>query len=311
MKHIERTFDGENQWWKYLVVIIFGFIGAQALGMIPAISLATSALDENSTYSFSEIITDFTLVGYSKNINLILLLIPFVITLFFSIKLIEVLHKRSFSEITNGNKKLRWNRVWFSFIIWFVISLIATIISYFLDPGNFSFQFDISTFAFLVLISVVLIPLQTTAEEFYFRGYFYQVIGIITKSRLAAALIPGVLFGLMHVANPEVQEYGFWLAMPHYIIAGVVLGIITAVDDGMELAIGTHAANNMFLSIFVTEKSAVFQTDALMVANELPLDFLALIITIIINAIFIYVLHRKYKFNWKNLTAKIEKPATN
>lgn len=310
MNHIERIYDGENQWWKYLLVIVFGFFGGQALGLMPAIILVAGKSVNDPSIDFSEI-TDLTQVGYSKNVSLIMLLMSFVMMLIISVLLVKWLHKRNFAEITNGTKQIRWQRVKYSFYIWFLISAFITIISYFIDPENFKFQFEISNFAFLLIISIILIPLQTTAEEFFFRGYFFQGVGALTESRLAAAIIPGVIFGLMHFANPEVQEYGFWLAMPHYIISGIVFGIITAVDDGMEIAIGTHAANNLFLAVFLTEKSAVFQTDALIVAKELPLDLLALLVTIFINIVFIIVLNRKYKFNWSNLFAKIKKPVSN
>ena len=67
----------------------------------------------------------------------------------------------------------------------------------------------------------------------------------------------------MHVMNPEIKEFGFLTMMPQYISFGLLFGIISVLDNGIELAIGAHAANNIFLSIFVTQKSSTLQTVAM------------------------------------------------
>ena len=37
MKHLERALDGQNQWWKYLVISVLAFVGANIIGAIPLI----------------------------------------------------------------------------------------------------------------------------------------------------------------------------------------------------------------------------------------------------------------------------------
>ena len=39
MKHLERALDNQNQWWKYLIVFLAGFLGANAIGSIPLIAV--------------------------------------------------------------------------------------------------------------------------------------------------------------------------------------------------------------------------------------------------------------------------------
>ena len=50
--------------------------------------------------------------------------------------------------------------------------------------------------------------------------------------------------------------------MPQYVLFGLIFGIITVLDDGIEAAIGAHAANNIFLCIMVTNDSSALQTPA-------------------------------------------------
>jgi membrane protease YdiL (CAAX protease family) len=51
--------------------------------------------------------------------------------------------------------------------------------------------------------------------------------------------------------------------MPQYILLGLIFGIITILDDGIEAAMGAHTANNVFLCIMVTNSSSALQTPAL------------------------------------------------
>ncbi len=63
--------------------------------------------------------------------------------------------------------------------------------------------------------------------------------------------------------NPEVKEYGFLTMMPQYILFGLIFGVITILDDGIEAAMGAHTVNNVFICIMVTNKSSALQTPAL------------------------------------------------
>ena len=76
----------------------------------------------------------------------------------------------------------------------------------------------------------------------------------IVKNRWFPLIMTSILFGLMHGLNPEVKEFGLLTMMPQYILFGLIFGIITILDDGIEAAMGAHAANNIFLCIMVTNK---------------------------------------------------------
>ncbi|MBS0011764.1 MAG: CPBP family intramembrane metalloprotease, partial [Bacteroidales bacterium] len=132
----------------------------------------------------------------------------------------------------------------------------------------------------LIIIAILLIPLQTTFEELLFRGYLMQGAGAWFKNKWLPLLITSLLFGLMHSFNPEIREFGFWVMIPQYITFGLVFGFVTIVDNGIEIAMGAHAANNIFLSIFITQKSSALQTPALYEQQEVYpwSDFLSLII---------------------------------
>ena len=76
-----------------------------------------------------------------------------------------------------------------------------------------------------------------------------QQIGIITRNRWLPLVITSVFFGLFHSTNPEVAEMGFSV-MIFYIGTGLLLGIMTLMDDGLELALGFHLGNNLKIELW-------------------------------------------------------------
>ncbi|MDR2084780.1 MAG: CPBP family intramembrane metalloprotease [Bacteroidales bacterium] len=305
MNFLERALDKSNAFWKYIVVAI-GFFIVSVVGMMPILLIL------NKRYSFTpEIIQefmvslDFSILGVSQNMGLLIMLIPFVFALFGSILFIKLLHSRSFAETVNGTKKVRWNRAFFAFGIWFLLFLIDYGISYAINPDNFVFHFDIKTFIPLFIISAIFIPIQATCEEFLFRGYLTQGVAAWTKNRWLAVIIPGVIFGLMHLGNNEVTEYGFWIMMPNYVIFGLMLGLISVLDDGIELAIGIHTANNFFASTIVTFDESTLASPALfnMQSINIPLSYLE---EIIIWIIIIFIFYKKYNWNLSIMNKRIK-----
>ena len=115
------------------------------------------------------------------------------------------------------------------------------------------------------------------------------------------------MFGLMHIMNPEVEKMGP-VIMVYYIGTGLFLGIITLMDDGMELALGFHAANNIITALLVTSDWSALQSESILKDTSAPsVGFEILIPIIIIFPTLIFIFSRKYHWtDWKEkLTGKI------
>jgi hypothetical protein len=107
--------------------------------------------------------------------------------------------------------------------------------------------------------------------------------------------------------NPEVSKMGYSILI-YYIGTGLVLGIITLMDDGIELALGFHAANNLIGALLVTSSWSVFQTHSLLIdVSEPVLSTDVLLPVFVIYPILLFVFTKKYQWtNWKEkLTGKI------
>ena len=180
--------------------------------------------------------------------------------------------------------------------MWLGIGLIMEAVSYVIDPGNYEMHFSGANFLVLILISLLVLPIQTSFEELFFRGYLLQGIGLSTGSRLAAILITSILFGCVHLMNPEISEFGMGKMMIYYIGVGIFLAIITLLDDSLELALGIHAATNFYGAVFVTFTGSALQTDALFRIGEVNIN-LMLIAFIVSVFVFFIICKRKYGWN--------------
>jgi membrane protease YdiL (CAAX protease family) len=249
----------------------------------------------------------FQLLGsFPSNTTLFLILIPFAISLLGLWLVITKQLGKPFKTIITIRKKIDRSRILFSFLLWGGVSAAFIIISYFLSPTDFVWNFKPVNFLILFLISIVMIKLQTSAEELFFRGYLLQGFGVIFRNRWLPLITTSIIFGMLHIWNPEIDKLGVNLIW-YYIGTGLFLGVITLMDEGLELALGFHAANNLVTALLVTASWTSIQTESLLIDNSEPSLIKELIITfLVVYPILIFLFSRKYGWkNWKqNLTAK-------
>jgi membrane protease YdiL (CAAX protease family) len=146
----------------------------------------------------------------------------------------------------------------------------------------------------------LLIPFQAAFEEILFRGYLMQGFASLVKNRWFPVIMTSILFGLLHSFNPEVKEFGFFTMIPQYIAFGLIFGIITILDDGIEAAMGAHSANNIFLCIMVTSESSALQTPALYQQYTIH-PWMELSAFVVLGILFILIM--KMIFKWDNFSA--------
>lgn len=276
-------------------------LATNTIGAIPllVVYVVKTAGDPGLLTEIADDPQKMSLLGLDPNLGFIFMIFPFLIGLLTFILLIKPLNGRTLKQTINGTDKFRYNRFLLSGLVWLILSGIYLFACLRWDPDNFVLQNNTDTLAVLILISVLLVPFQAAFEEILFRGYLMQGLSVLAKNKWLPLLITSILFGIMHAFNPEVEEFGFLIMMPHYILFGLIFGIITILDDGIEAAMGAHTANNIFLCIMVTHKSSALQTPAVYEQiNIYPwIEFSALFIT---GIIFIMILKRL--FHWPDFS---------
>lgn len=89
-----------------------------------------------------------------------------------------------------------------------------------------------------LLVVLFLTPLQAAGEEYAFRGYLAQTFGGLFRSRVAAVVVPSVLFALAHGVGQSAPIFFDRFAF------GLVAGTLVILTGGLEAGIAMHVLNN-------------------------------------------------------------------
>lgn len=296
--YIEQAYSKKFDFTKYLPIPIVFFI----LMLFNYVAILMLDLD-------TEQLIEQQIQQSSENAVFFQTLLPLVIFLFMLLAWVKFFHKQTIRSLTTARPHVDWKRIFVSFGLWGAISAGFVALAYFTEPESFVLNFKPEPFLTLLLLSVIMIPMQTSFEEYLFRGYLMQGLGLATRSTLFALLFTSITFGLMHIANPEVDKFGPVILL-YYIGTGLFLGILTLMDDGMELALGFHAANNLVASLLVTSDWTALQTPSLLKDVSEPSPGIDVLMPLVLYPVLLFIFSRIYKWDhWKEkLTKKIVLP---
>ncbi|MFO0356957.1 MAG: lysostaphin resistance A-like protein [Sphingobacteriaceae bacterium] len=295
--------EGGNKLWMYLFGIALTVLAYLVIGGIMIMPLLSRALKMGVTQAElvanQYIVFDPVRLGIDKNIILIIqfgLFVAAFIGLYMAVKLI---HRKRFLSLITAFEKFRYKQFFFAFSLWAILLIIAVIVSYSTNSDDMVLQFNLPKFMLLFLVCIVFLPIQTLTEEVFFRGYLLQGLSQIFKNGVVPLIITSFLFGTAHMSNPETSAYGSGLMLTYYVVFALVLGAITLLNEGLELAYGIHLANNLISALTITSENSVLKTDAIFfvrsenAAAELVLAFCSLL------AVFVVFW---FKYRWKNFS---------
>lgn len=305
MDYIALAKKGKTEWWRYVLGFVLIFFIWQFGTVFHLMAVSAKLLADGESLvnlSYSSLMTTL-----DKNLTFFLLLLAFVFG-FAGVWIVnKFFHEQSFKDLITTRSKFDWSRFWVGFGLIGSLILCTTLLDYYINNEGYILNFNLRRFLILLVIAIVLVPVQTTFEELLFRGYLMQGIGVLSKNRAIALVITSVLFGLLHLGNPEVDKIGNMI-MISYIGTGFLLGIMTLMDEGLELSIGFHAGNNLVTALLVTADWTAFQTDSVFISTAEPNTTSDVLIPVlIIYPLFILVLAKIYKWKkWKEkLTGKL------
>ena len=276
------------------VVIIFNFIGQFPL---------TYYIIEYNQSDLSSSDPLELLRKIESNMQLLLILIPFLFSFIGFWFIVKKLHNSSLVKIATIRKKIDFNRIIFSFVLWGILVIFMVLFDYFIYPEDYKWNFKLKEFLIMLPIAFLFIPIQTSLEEFIFRGYLMEGFASLLKNSLMPLIFTSLIFGLLHIYNPEVEKLGHSILI-YYIGTGLFLGILSIMDQGIELSLGFHAANNLVTALLVTSTWTVFQTESILIDISEPNLFNEIVFSLLIlYPLFLIVMSKKY--DWKNWKEKI------
>ncbi len=94
-----------------------------------------------------------------------------------------------------------------------------------------------------LLVILLCVPLQATAEEYIFRGYLTQAFGRLVPraalARVVAVVVPALIFALFHGLGQSAPIFFDRFAF------GLVAGVLVIATGGLEAGIAYHVVNNL------------------------------------------------------------------
>jgi len=297
---IQNALKVKNNIWRYALGIFIIFIFTQ-IGSIPFVVAIFNKVGIEGAANLDP--AKMMTILENSNLTFFYTLLTFFVGFIGFLIVIKYLHNQSFVSVTTSRKSIDYKRVLTSFSVISLILFFYTISSFYALPDEYIIQFNLNDFLILLLIAVIFIPIQTSLEEYVFRGYLMQGFGVLAKNKWVPLFLTSFLFGMLHYYNPEIMKLGSILLV-HYIATGLFLGIITLMDEGMELALGFHAGNNLIIALMVTSDWTVFQTSSIFkYIGEPNAIYMSLFSTVIIYPLLLFYFSKKY--NWTDLKDKL------
>ena len=233
---LART-DPNHRWWMPLVegLILFGIF--MVLSILFGIVLALA---------FPETLTEDVLAADQLDPVVYFMLFASVALLLPSALLARlVLGPRPLGLIFSVTGRIRWKWLLLCFLVAVGVYAVVNLAGIGLDLATGGTPTSVQLapgFGWLLATTLIVVPLQCTAEEVVFRGYLAQMVGRWLKHPAWAILLPVPLFVAGHV-------YDVWGLLSVAIMA-VSMGIVTWRTGGLEAGIALHAVNNMTVSLF-------------------------------------------------------------
>lgn len=237
--------------------------------------------------------------GIDRNLILFFSVLPFTFASAAALISVKLILKRPVLTAFSSRTHFSWSRFFLSCSIWIVVLFLFLFLSM-ASGDQIRFQFEMDSFLPLILIALTLLPLQTLAEDLFFRSLLFQGMSKLGLHPIAAAVVSSVLFGLAHSTNPEVNILGYGVLI-YFFMTGFFLSLLSHFDDGLELGLGYHYANNFFGLVILTNEWQSFQTDALWMDGSSPqLGLSTILIVSIVQPALFFLYSRIYRWQFKS-----------
>lgn len=191
--------------------------------------------------------------------------------------------RRPVAQLINFRGRVLPRRIGIGFGVWFALCALSTGIDALFHSGEYAYTFSPSRFLPFALVTVLLLPVQTWAEELFFRGWVLNWASSLP--RVSQVFISGIVFAWPHMGNPEAAS-DTALALAAYFLLGAGWAYVSVRAGGIELAMGAHLANNAFSLLIVGYDGAALPTAALFTTSGLNLltTFVTLLVIVPIFA---------------------------
>lgn len=289
--YLDSARQGRSAWWTYLLglgLILFAWLivgsvltviglllfhafgGQAAMGNLGNSVNLLSAMPAEQAF----VITNISFVPFLLAIVLVVWLV----------------HGRSPKTLITPFTRINWGRMALSFGIWLALAALSSLVEFLIWPETFRLSFAPGRYLAFLALPLLFTPIQIATEELFFRGYLLQAMGLVIRRRVVIIVLSGLLFFLPHLANPELYlgenaVSNFVFTALAYLFMGALLTWATLADQTLEVALGVHAANNLYVGLLVNFEGSALPTPAVVMTSHYDAVF-NLVMLLVSAAIF-------------------------
>lgn len=242
--------------WRWIIGTITILISWLLVGtVLTALFASLFDLDLNALAGSDEQSRNL-LSSYPAWQSAIAILVSFIPLLFTTVIAYRLFLKKPIARLfSTADRPLSLSRIWRGAWVMSALLIITSIPDLIFNRSDYKLTFSLAAFAPYLIVALLLIPMQTSAEEVFYRGWIQQWLDNGRRSILVISAVNGALFSLPHLANPEVNGE-LILAVIGYGATGFMFSWVTFRDRSMEIALGAHAANNILAGLVVTSSDS-------------------------------------------------------
>lgn len=196
---------------------------------------------------------------------------------------------RPVASLINFNGRVLPRRIGVGFGVWFALCTLSTGLDALLHRDDYVYTFSAAKFLPFALVTVLLLPVQTWAEEFFFRGWILNWASGLP--RFSQVFVSGIVFAWPHMGNPEAAT-DTALALTAYFLLGAGWAYVSVRAGGIELAMGAHLANNAFSLLAVGYNDAALPTAAVFTTTSLSLTTTVVSLAVMVP-VFAYITRKQ------------------
>jgi membrane protease YdiL (CAAX protease family) len=220
----------ESGWFRMLalvwVVIMWLFTGG-------VVTLGVMALNEKH---FGK-----GLPAWALMLEQLIGFVPFFVAAF----VVPLIYRRSITSGLSAAPSFRFKLYVQGIWSWGLVTAAFTGIGYLASPDDMHFHFSPAAFFPALVVGLLLLPLQTGAEELFFRGVIPQSLSQLLRKPLLTIVVSAALFAGLHLWNPEAQSAPAMAFLTYFTLA-LGWGWASFKTAGLEVTLGAHFINNFF-----------------------------------------------------------------
>ena len=273
------------RWWKPLMVglIALGlYLGVMLLATIAFVVFAVGDPELESAMDAAMLAPDA--IDMSIPVVFVFSMLSLILMLPAILLATRMMNVQKVGTLTSVTGTMRWRWLGVCLLVALAVLALSYGMTFILDAVSghgLSPDFTAPDMWLMLVLTLLLVPFQATAEEFVFRGYLMQLVGGWLRHPAFAILLPIPLFVAGHAYDIYGQlDVGFF---------ALAAGWLAWRTGGLEAAIALHVVNNSVIFAL----GAIGMVDVSVTESSLPSLIASMVTTLVFVVAIMWLAKRR------------------